>query len=85
MNFSEQFNLIENCKAKVLLEHIWFGQQVHYCEELHIINNDDKIGLTLRRQAIYIHKHNLICAKKYDNMFVISDDKLKITIIVNKV
>jgi hypothetical protein len=84
MNFSEHFNLIENCKAKVLLEHIWFERQIHYCEDLHIINDDRRIGLILKGQEIFISKQNLICTKKYDNMFVIADDKLKITIIVNK-
>ena len=84
MNFSEQFNLIENCKAKILLEHVFFGKQVHYCDQMHIINDDQRIGLILKNQAIFINKQNAKVTKHYENMFVIADDRLQITIIVNK-
>lgn len=84
MNFSEQFNLIENCKAKILLEHIFFDKQVYYCEKLHIINDDNRIGLIIKKQAIFINKQDIKVAKHYDNMFVIADERLQITIIVNK-
>ena len=83
MNFSENFNLIENCKAKILLEHGLFGRQAHYCERLHIINDDTRIGLVLKHQEIFVHKNDLKLAKMHNNMVVLADQNLQITIIVN--
>lgn len=83
MNFSENFNLIENCKAKVLLEHSLFGKQVHHCERLRIINDDSRIGLILKQQEIFVYKHGLTLCKMCKNMLVVADKILQITIIVN--
>lgn len=83
MNFSEKFNLIENCKAKVLLEHGLFGQQIHRCERLHLINDDNRIGLVLKHQEIFVYKQDLKLLKVNNNMFVFADQTLQITIIVN--
>ena len=31
--FSEQFKKIDYCEGKVILEHILFDKQIHYCDE----------------------------------------------------
>ena len=84
MNFSEQFNAIENLKAKILLEHCLFEKQVNYCNRLQIINDDKRIGVILRDQEIFIYKRNLKVATTCNNLFVIADDRLRINIIVTK-
>ena len=84
MNFSEQFNTIENLKAKILLEHCLFDKQQHYCNHLRIINDDKRIGLILRDQEIFIYRRNLTHATACNNLFVIADDRLRISIIVTK-
>ena len=84
MNFSEQFNAIENLKAKILLEHCLFDKQVNYCNNLKIINDDKRIGLILRDQEIFIYKRNLKHATVCNNLFVMADDRLRISIIVTK-
>ena len=83
MNFSETFNLIDNCKAKVLLEHSLFGKQIYRCERLRIINDDSRIGLILKQQEIFVYKHGLTLCKVCKNMLVVADKILQITIIVN--
>ena len=84
MNFSEQFNAIENLKAKILLEHCLFDKQVNYCNRLQIINDNKRIGLVLRNQEIFIYKRDLKVAQACGNLFIIADDRLRISIIVTK-
>ena len=84
MNFSEQFSTIENLKAKILLEHCLFEKQQHHCNHLKIINDDKRIGLILREQEIFIYKRDLKVAQTCGNLFIIADDRLRISIIVTK-
>ena len=83
MKFFEQWDKLENCKAKVLLKHSLFGRQMHNCDNLHMIN-DNRIGLVLKGQEIFVSKQNLIKAEINGGMYTISDGVLLITIIVNK-
>ena len=83
MKFFEQWDKLENCKAKVLLKHSLFGRQLHNCDSLHIIN-DDRIGLVLKGQEIFMDKEAVILTDTTDKMHTVSDGTLAITIIVNK-
>ena len=81
MKFSEKFQKIEGCDGKVLLEHFLFDKQEHYCEPLHIIDDDERIGLMIKNQEIFINK------KDIKNMHILegsvlkfSDGKLTVTI-----
>lgn len=88
MEFSEKFNNIEHGTGKVVLEHVLFDQQECYCEELHIINDDSRIGLILKNQEIYINKQEIKSAEIHHlgqcDIFTVSDDRLTITVFVNK-
>ena len=82
--FSEQFKKIEHCKGKVILEHKLFDRQVHRCEDLHIIDDNSRIGLIIKNQHIYIDKQSVKFVRNRGNIFTMSDDMLSITVIVNK-
>lgn len=84
VEFLRKFEELNGRKAKILLEHCLFGRQVFYCEDLHIINDDERIGTRIKGNDIYMHKQDVKFFKAVDNMFKISDDRLTITIIVNK-
>lgn len=83
MKFFEQWDKLENCKAKVILKHSLFGRQMHNCDSLQIIN-DDRIGLVLKGQEVFMDKTDIIRAEVQDGMYTVSDGKLTITLIVNK-
>jgi hypothetical protein len=83
MEFFEQWTNLENTKAKVLLKHSLFGRQIHNCDSVHIIN-DDRIGLILKGQEIFVSKLDVIQTEIRDGMHTVSDGKLTITIIMNK-
>lgn len=83
--FTEKFKKIEHCKGKIILEHKLFDRQVHRCEDLHIINDDEKIGLIIKNQHIYIDKQSVKFVRNRGNTYTMSDDMLSIKIIVNNV
>lgn len=83
MKFFEQWDNLENLKAKVLLKHSLFGRQMHNCEILKTIN-DDRIGLVLKGQEIFMDKNHITNYKFENGMYTISDGKLTITVFVNK-
>ena len=82
MKFFEQWDKLENLKAKVILKHSLFGRQMHNCDSLQIIN-DDRLGLVLKGQEIFMDKHNIVHKEVSDRMYTVSDGRLTITIIVN--
>ena len=84
MKFFEKWDKLENLKAKVILKHSLFGRQMHDCESLQIIN-DDRLGLVLKGQEIFVDKSNIVQTITDDEMYLVSDGRLTITVIVNKV
>ena len=84
MKFFEQWDKLENLKAKVLLKHSLFGRQIHNCDSLQIIN-DDRVGLVLKGQEIFVYKEDIVHTEVRDGMYTVSDGKLTLTIFVNKV
>ena len=83
MKFFEQWDKLENLKAKVILKHSLFGRQLHSCDCLKTIN-DNRIGLVLKGQSIFMQKHDISYTNIGDNMYTVSDGVLTITIIINK-
>lgn len=82
--FMRKFVKLNGEKAKILLEHCLFDKQVHYCEELHIINDDERIGVRIKGSEIFVYKQDIKVLKAIDNIFVISDGRLTIIITVNE-
>ncbi len=83
MKFFEQWDKLENLKAKVILKHSLFGRQMHNCDMVQIIN-DNRIGLVLKGQEIFVDKDQIVHTEVQDGMYTVSDGRLQITLIVNK-
>jgi hypothetical protein len=79
MKFFEKWNELENLKAKVILKHSLFGRQMHNCDSMQIIN-DDRIGLVLKGQEIFVAKPDIVRTDMGDGMYMVSDGILSITI-----
>ena len=82
--FMRQFTHLNGLCGKVLLEHCLFDKQAFYCDALQTIEDDEKIGLVLKGNDIFVYKSQLKLAKSYDNLCILSDGRLTITVIVNK-
>jgi hypothetical protein len=83
MQFFEQWTNLENTKVKVLLKHSLFGRQLHTCDLAKIIN-DNRIGLILNGQEIFVYKDNILYTDIQDNVYAISDGIFTITVYLNK-
>lgn len=83
MQFFEKWDKLKNLKAKIILKHSLFGRQIHSCDSLQIIN-DNRIGLVLKEQEIFMDKQDVVWTEARDGMYTISDGRLQITLIVNK-
>ena len=81
MKLSEQFKELEHSEAMVVLKHKLFGTQNFDVDELHIIDDDERAGIVLKNQEIFIYKKDLQYFK-YNNTYILADKRLKI--IVNK-
>ena len=81
--FMRKFTQLNGLEAIVTLEHCLFDKQKFYCNNLQTINDDEKIGVLLKGQAIYVDKNSVIGAGVEGDAYKISDKRL--TIIVNKV
>ena len=81
--FMRKFMQLNGVSGKVLLEHCLFDKQVFYCDVLKAIDDDEKIGLVLKGNDIFVYKSQLKLAKAHDNLYILSDGRLTITIIVN--
>lgn len=86
MKFFEQWDNLENLKAKILLKHLLFGRQLHNCDAVQVIN-DDRIGIVLKGQEIFVDKQDILYTEvdNNSNMYTVSDGTITITIIVNNV
>lgn len=83
MKFFEKWDKLENLQAKVILKHSLFGRQMHNCGSIKVIN-DNRIGLVLKGQEIFMDKNDVVYMEADNNMYTISDGRLTITLIVNK-
>ena len=82
--FLRKFTQLDGKMAKVTLNHCLFGKQIFYCDNLQTINDDKRIGLIVKKQKIYVDKHNIKTMEVSGDKYKMSDNRLTITIIVNK-
>ena len=80
--FMRKFTQLNGVSGKVLLEHCLFDKQVFYCDALQTIDDDERIGLVLKGNDIFVYKSQLKMTKTYDNLYILSDGRLTMTIIV---
>lgn len=80
--FMRKFEQLNGEEVKVILEHSLFDNQRFYCRQLQTINDDNRIGVLLRGNAIFMYKPDVKIAEVCDNVYKISDGRLTITIIL---
>ena len=81
--FIRKFTQLNGAEAKVVLKHSLFDNQRFYCRQLQTIDDDKRIGVLIKDREIYVDKQDVKVAEVQDNKYVISDDRLTITIDVN--
>ena len=82
--FMRKFTQLNGVKAKVVLEHCLFDRQVFYCDELQTVNDETRIGVVLKGQDKFIDKQKVKLVQAEEDTYIVSDGRLTIQIIVNK-
>ena len=67
-----------------ILNHLLFGDGVYECDSLQVINNENKLGIIIKGQELFVYKDSVeyICVS--NDIYEVKDDLLSIKIIVNK-
>ena len=81
MNFIEVWRTLEGATVTVYLEHRIFGSQQIFIENLHIIEDDNRIGVRVKDQEIYLNKEEIISTEICDNMYIVLSKNMKIVVV----
>lgn len=83
--FIRKFTQLNGETATIILDHSLFGQQKISAQKVQVIEDDVKLGLTLRGQAVFVYKDRLKSMELSDEVVEFADDKLRILIKFKKV
>ena len=81
----DKWNQLNGLRGKVMLKHLLFGDQQYGCDELQVVNDDEKVGIVVKGTELFVYKQKVVEFCTSGNMFVVGDDMLEIEVIVNKV
>ena len=81
----DEWDQLQGLRGKVTLKHLLFGEQQYGCDELQVVNDDEKIGIVVKGTELFVYKQKVVEFCNSGNMYVVGDDMLKIEVIVNKV
>lgn len=79
-----KFEQLNGEMAKVILEHCLFDGQTFYCDKLQTINDNERIGVIIKKREIFIDKQDVKVAEILRDMYTISDGRFTIKVIINK-
>lgn len=83
-DFLTLFNSINNSPGLIHIYHKLFGGKRYKTDCIHIICNEDKIGVRFKDQDLYIPMNDVIEFAYDKNVFLIKSDKQLIKVFVNK-
>ena len=75
-----KFTQLNGKLATIILKHCWFDKQRFEAQELKPICDDDRLGLVLHGQDVFVYKTRLREVQMDEHMAMFADDKLKISI-----
>lgn len=80
----DKWDQLKGLRGKVTLKHLLFGEQQYGCDELQVIDNDEKIGIVVKGAELFVWKQKVVEFCADGNTYTIGDDMLTIRVIVNK-
>ena len=75
-----KFTQLNGSTATIILEHKLFGKQQFKSQEVNVLEDDDRLGLGLHGQGVYVYKQRLQSMEIRDHFVEFADDKLRILI-----
>ena len=80
----DEWNELQGLYGKVTLKHLLFGEQQYGCDEIQVINNDEKIGIVVKGTELFVYKQKVVEFCVNGNTYTIGDGMLEIKVVVNK-
>ena len=80
----DKWDQLNGLRGKVALKHLLFGEQQYGCDELQVINNDEKIGIVVKGAELFVYKQKVVDFCADGNTYTVGDDMLEIKVVVNK-
>ena len=56
----DEWNQLQGLRGKVTLKHLLFGEQQYECDELQVINDDEKIGVVVKGTELFVYKQKVV-------------------------
>ncbi len=79
----DEWKQLQNKRGRVIVEHALFGGQAYACDNIKVVN-DDRVGVTIKGNDLFVRKENIKSFIIKDNVYMVEDDMLTISVIVNK-
>ena len=80
----DKWNELQGLRGKITIKHLLFGEQEYKCDELKVVNDNDKIGVVVGRAVLFVYKQRVVDFCTDGNICTVGDDMLTISVIVNK-
>lgn len=80
----DKWNQLNGLRGKVAVKHLLFGEQQYGCDELRVINDDEKIGIVVKGAELFVYKQRVVDFCTDGNTYTVGDDMLTIKVIMNK-
>lgn len=84
MRSFERWEELQNLSGKAVLNHLLFGDGVYECDSLQVINNENKLGIIIKGQELFVYKDRVEYFCVSNDIYEVKDDLLSIKVIVNK-
>ena len=84
MRSFERWEELQNSSGRAVLNHLLFGDSVYECDSLQVINNENKLGIIIKGQELFVYKDRVEYFCVSNNIYEIKDDLFGIKVIVNK-
>lgn len=82
--FIEKFNALNNTIADVQIKHLLYGnQKIKKCI-LHPFADEERIGITINEEDIYITANELLSTNINNNVYVIKSEVMELRIILSE-
>lgn len=83
MRTFEKWGQLKNLNCRVIIHHDLFGEQIHDCDMLQIINDEYRIGVVIKGRELFVYKQDIVDFWVYENAYTVRDNMMTMTI-VNK-
>lgn len=76
----DKWNTLHNRMGDIILEHFLFGRQAYKCDAIQIINDNEKLGVVIKKKELFVYKQKVVDFCVMGNKYTIGDGALKIIV-----